>query len=730
MRNGISKKRGTKEHFKARLKPFYYFLFSALATMPPASAAAPESYITPQYVYFNTEPYHPRITLNGQAGSYGFAQIDYVYPLFTPDSALLFFDGRFQAATLGSKEINLGLVYRQLVLSDNNILGAYAWIDQLDSVAYKYYKQATFGGEFLGKVYDFRANAYIPFGTKSYQVGTTSTPSINGNTVSVLDQGTTEQSLPGADIEVGRVVPCIPKLHAFLDYFRFGGGDNPLVHGERARIEYHYQYNMVFTASYSYDNVRQGIGFVGLRIGLGGVDQAPETPMRNRMEDFVIRDVDIITVQESQTPVVFTDSRKYWFVDNTAPAGGDGTVEHPFNTEAAAEAAAGNGEIIYTYQGNGNYTLPGGGLNLKENQLFTGSGGDLVFHNTVILRATTAPVLNGRINVANGATLSNFTLSGSGSSETVGIYGNGVSNVTLSNLTVQDFTGASADGADYTGGGSVTGGNGGSGTSVTGIQLINSTNATLTNVTVKNIAGGSANGGDGTAENDGSYNYGTGGAGGTGGDATGIDLTNTSTTLTNVTVSGITGGSANGGDGSGANNTGYTYYKNEGYGGAAGTGGNAKGINLANSTSAALTNVTVTNVSGGSAVGGDGTATGDTYGYYGNYAGGGNGGTGGTSTAIDLSNAIANLSHISVSNILGGSARGGDANSSGATVNYSYGGNGGNGGNAMGIIETGATISSNNLTFSNVTGGSATGGTGATSTGTNGTAGTSTNIVP
>lgn len=696
--------------------------------------AAPNPHFAMLPVVFSTESiYHPRLTLNGQAGSYGLAQLDYVYPFFGRNESLFFIDGRYQAASLGSKEYNVGLVYRRLVLSGQHLFGAYAWVDRLQSDQYKFFNQATFGGEFLGNVYDVRANLYLPFGTKSYQLGTNSSPSISGNTVSVIDQGSKQQSLAGADIEVGRVVPGIPKLHAFISYFHFGTGNDPKVHGERARVEYNYHYNIVFTASYSYDNVRQGVGFVGVRIGLGGVDQTPETPMRNRMEDFVIRDVDIITVNKSDKPVVFTDSKKYWFVDNTAPAGGNGTVEHPFKTESDAETAAGNGEVIYTYQGNSVYALPGGGLNLKPSQIFTGSGGDLIFHNTVILPATSAPILNGRINTANGITLSNFTLSGANSGESVGIYGNGVANVALSNLIVQDFTGTSANGASSTSySGNATGNGGGTGGNITGIQLINSTNISLKDVTVKNITGGSANGGDGIAT-DGSGNYGTGGSGGNGGNATGIDLTNSSAALTNVTVSGIRGGSAQGGDGSGTTGNTYVYYKNEGYGGFGGTSGSAKGIDLTGG-SATLTNTTVTDVSGGSANGGDGTATGVTYdgyyGLYGNYSRGRTGGAGGTATAIDLTNAIASLSHINISNILGGSALGGDAHSSGATNNYGYGGNGGNGGNANGLIETGATISSSSVSFSNVTGGSANAGTGTTSNGTAGTAGTGTNIVP
>ena len=62
-----------------------------------------------------------------------------------------------------------------------------------------------------------------------------------------------------------------------------------------------------------------------------------------------------------------------WFVNNTAPAGGDGTFESPFNTLAAAQAASGPYDIIYIYPGSGEIGM-NTGFTAQLGQLIFGAG--------------------------------------------------------------------------------------------------------------------------------------------------------------------------------------------------------------------------------------------------------------------------------------------------------------------------------------------------------------------
>ncbi len=778
---------------KFKLNAISYIILTAFTHESALYAATPgiSHHNNPVIAYDINTIYEPRFTFNGQGGSYGFGQLDVMYPFIRREGSLFMIDGRFERGSLNAEDgnlgYNLGLVYRQLMNNNNNILGAYLWLDRSRSPQYNYYNQATIGGEYLGATYDFRGNVYVPYGQTTQQLSPTYTGQVLGHTLIAFRHNFNEEALPGFDIEMGRDIPGIKNLRAFADYYHFGVGDDTKVDGGRARFEYFVNYNFTATASYAYDNISHSVGFIGFRASIGGVDQSSKIPMHKRMEDFIIRNADVVRTKNTLHSNVFINPQKYWFVDNTALPGGNGTFQRPFNTEAQAEAAAGAGDAIYTFRGTGIYALPGGGLNLKPNQFFTGSGGDLIFHHAIIIPGTVAPVMNGRINLANGTTLSNFIVSGTGTGEITGIYGNGVSNVILSNLTIQDFSGTNANGADSKGSNTdQVGGNGGVGGNITGMTIINSNHITIENTTVKNITGGDANGGNATTyvpDNINNTYRAHGGTGGTGGNATGIDLSDSSAILINVTVTGIRGGSANGGDGNvigiGANS-----YNNWAYGNNAGTGGNATGINLAGSTGSTLNSVTVTGISGGSAIGGDasglsGTST-ASYNYGLNGSGGLGGaaegialtngsatlskvivsnitggsadagdtfalgastslnhanttniaGTGGSAIGMDLTNSNVTLSHVTVS-VSGGSANGGDATATGSTgTNTGNASNGGNGGNATGIIETGATVINVGPVNVTATGGSANGGTGTTSSGAAGTPGTGTNIIP
>jgi hypothetical protein len=62
------------------------------------------------------------------------------------------------------------------------------------------------------------------------------------------------------------------------------------------------------------------------------------------------------------------------FVNNTAPPGGNGTIQAPFNTLAAASAASVPGSVFYVFQGDGTTTGMNQGIVLQPNQVLMGSG--------------------------------------------------------------------------------------------------------------------------------------------------------------------------------------------------------------------------------------------------------------------------------------------------------------------------------------------------------------------
>lgn len=117
---------------------------------------------------------------------------------------------------------------------------------------------------------------------------------------------------------------------------------------------------------------------------------------------------------------------RFWYVDNTAAAGGNGTSTSRFNTMAAAIGASGIGDTIYVFFGDGTAFNQNAGAVLKNNQRLIGQG--------VLLDATVT---------VNG--VGNPTLKAAGATPTIGnAGGNGItlaSNNTVRGLSVSTSTG-------------------------------------------------------------------------------------------------------------------------------------------------------------------------------------------------------------------------------------------------------------------------------------------------
>ena len=95
-------------------------------------------------------------------------------------------------------------------------------------------------------------------------------------------------------------------------------------------------------------------GFIQVAFGLGGTPG--NSRKGNRLLEPVRRNDHI--VRFNQQPQIATDPVTGAFyhvihVDNNAPPGGNGTVEHPFNSLAAAQAASAVHDIIYVHTGDG-----------------------------------------------------------------------------------------------------------------------------------------------------------------------------------------------------------------------------------------------------------------------------------------------------------------------------------------------------------------------------------------
>ncbi|HXE73349.1 MAG TPA: right-handed parallel beta-helix repeat-containing protein [Candidatus Nitrosotenuis sp.] len=70
-----------------------------------------------------------------------------------------------------------------------------------------------------------------------------------------------------------------------------------------------------------------------------------------------------------------------WYVDNSRPVSGDGSLAAPFVTLAQAQAASGPDDILFVFAGDGSSTGMDSGLTLQAGQDLVGEGAGLTFNN-------------------------------------------------------------------------------------------------------------------------------------------------------------------------------------------------------------------------------------------------------------------------------------------------------------------------------------------------------------
>jgi Bacterial Ig domain/Cadherin domain len=178
------------------------------------------------------------------------------------------------------------------------------------------------------------------------------------------------------------------------------------------------------------------------------------------------------TATASGTVTVGIANALVWYVDNAKATNGDGRSSSPLNTLTGINNAAGgtgdsdgSGDILFLYQGSGNYT---GGLPLEANQQLLGQPNGLTVNNgvsnvTLVSPSGSRPTItnasNNGITLGTGNTIrslnvgnaSNFGISG-GSFGTLDVADTGINstgqalNLNSGTLSGSGFTGVSSSG--------------------------------------------------------------------------------------------------------------------------------------------------------------------------------------------------------------------------------------------------------------------------------------------
>jgi hypothetical protein len=473
-------------------------------------------------------------------------------PLACREDRLLYGDVRLKADNRGNREGNVGLGVR--ALKENGVAGGYVYLDRRRSGATeKLFTQTTLGAEWLAEDWEVRSNAYVPLSGKK-QMGTSGGEALsdpylanNGIYVDVAGQNAViEKPLWGVDAEAGLKLPGKDFwMHAGV--FAFDASEAEGLAGGRLRATYSVTENIALTAEGQYDNVRGRQGWLGVRytVPFGG-PKTKHTGLKSRMTADPVRDVDIVTAAVEEevapaytAPVENTETetaQRVLHVDNSAGGGGDGTLENPFNTLAAAQAVLQDFDVLYINRGTGTTAGMNAGLAVAQNNVWViGSGTDFVYdagrfsapveenlNGTVLVAAGLAPIItnagvNGDgINVTGADTyIGGVTVNGAARH---GIYALSSTGTDLGGITMQDVTvtnniqngifvegsGAGSGFSNVSVTGATTTGNAGRGVYIFAQNDGDITTATVDNLTSQNNTGASGLGMEITATGAGS----------------------------------------------------------------------------------------------------------------------------------------------------------------------------------------------------------------------------------
>lgn len=408
------------------------------------------------------------IDLEAKPGSKrSLGEADLFLPLAQDDRTLIFANLRSRFDDNSSREGNLGIGWRQMQESGWNF-GLYGYFDRRRSDNGNYFNQATLGAEALGQNWDFRANGYLPVGTRVRTLGTTggtTTAAISGAEIQVTTSAIwtqEERSLKGFDAEVGWRTPLFDyearrQLRLFLGGYRFSDAgvtvEGPRIRAELAMEElpwFNKEARLFLGAEAQHDNARGDQSFLSLRLRfpLGKASNRPSSlnAQERRMTAPVMRDVDIVTQSQSilSTPEVVetatqtTDGQTITVINSAttsdlnaalATAGADSTAL----LSGTFDTSANNGTTVnlqsgQTVMGRGTLTVqtPSGRtatLNKTSTATITG-----------YYSATSKPI----IEMAADSTLSGMTIQqiGVGANNQLGIHANGKTGVAIVNNTI------------------------------------------------------------------------------------------------------------------------------------------------------------------------------------------------------------------------------------------------------------------------------------------------------
>lgn len=432
----------------------------ALGLLPlalPADAASVDDIDSSEFMTSSSNSLlrKTRFSIEAQTGSRNLASMNVLAPFMGDNDLIIYADAKLKLGTAyntSSKTVfegNLGLGIRRVNDAETAIWGAYAFYDRLHSVNDNTFQQATLGIERLGLTWDFRINAYLPFGKTQYTQVTYDKTVIDQHNIIEYYHASSEKATAGTDIELGRTLGS-QKLRGYVGLYSFGSG----LTGPRVRLNYDLNSHFSLNAMVQYDQTRNTNYLIGMRYSIGGIEAKKSDSIYNRLTDQVVRDIDIVT-QQTQSSNINVDADKFWVVDTSGADGGNGTLESPFNKIEQAFDAAPENAIIIIKGANTNDTVVNNALAMKDGQTLWGGQNSLYWDfdnnrasftagkNTLLVQAAEGvkQTIEGAIVAANNVGIYGINLSANANNpQQNGILINNNKNVTLQDMDISGYS--------------------------------------------------------------------------------------------------------------------------------------------------------------------------------------------------------------------------------------------------------------------------------------------------
>lgn len=282
---------------------------------------------------------------------------------FLFDEAMIFGDLRGFRSTKDHWGANLGGGYRHYISAWDRIVGVNGYFDY-DNTSGGLFRQFGGGIETYGKFWDARVNAYFPTGTTNKQLDISVVPNSAKFITNYLyfdQQRIIGNALRGVDMEVG--VPLLGDfltdhdVRLFAGWYHYENDETISTWGWKGRLQGDVTPSASLALEVTHDKVFDTNVIFGASWSYGGYRQPDDEPKStfDRMTTRVRRNYNVVVSRDTiiDTNIIAinpTTQAPYFFehVASYAPAGGNGTVENPFQTIAEAQAQA-SGDIIFVH---------------------------------------------------------------------------------------------------------------------------------------------------------------------------------------------------------------------------------------------------------------------------------------------------------------------------------------------------------------------------------------------